>query len=160
MRETEKIDKADEDEDDDDNDDDDDDRDDNGDDDDNDDDDEDIKISSKKKARTFFGSVSTSNLGEKKNGGFLELILQGLTYPIWIFSVSLMKVYQICYLTVKDSFKSMNAVRNNSPIINTGVIDESPSFFLLCIFQKIIIIFERLSLINGTKLKHADFTIT
>ena len=100
------------------------------------------------------------NLGEKKNGGFLELILQGLTYPIWVFSVSLMKVYQICYLTVKDSFKSMNAVRNNSPIINTGVIDESPSFFLLCIFQKIIIIFERLSLINGTKLRHADFTIT
>ena len=96
----------------------------------------------------------------KKNGRYLELILQGLTYPIWFFSVSLMKVYQICYLTVKDSFKSMNAVRNNSPIINTGVIDESPSFFLLCIFQKIIIIFERLSLINGTKLRHADFTIT
>ena len=70
-----------------------------------------------------------------------------------------MKVYQICYLTVKDSFKSMNAVRNNSPIINTGVIDESPSYFLLCIFQKVIIIFKRLSLINGIQLRHADFTI-
>ena len=96
----------------------------------------------------------------KKNGGFLELLLQGLTYSIWVFSVSHMKVYQICYLTAKDSFKSMNAVRNNSPVINTGVIDESPSYFLLCSFQKIIIIFERLSLINGTQLRHADFTIT
>ena len=107
-----------------------------------------------------FRSYIKNNHGDKKNGGFLELLLQLLTYSIQVFSVSLMKVYQICYLTVKDSIKSMNAVRNNSPIINTGVIDESPSYFLLCIFQKVIIIFKRLSLINGTQLRHADFTIT
>ena len=118
---------------------------------------------SSKYIRNFNFVESLGQIGitlAKKNGGFLELLLQGLTYSIWVFSVSLMKVYQICYLTVKDSFKSMNAVRNNSPVINTGVIDESPSYFLLCIFQKIIIIFERLSLINGTQLRHADFTIT
>jgi len=71
--------------------------------------------------------LSEYNLGDKKNGGFLEVLLQGLSYSIWIFSVILMKVSQICYSTVKESFKSMDAVRSNSYINNTVVIYETPS---------------------------------
>ena len=53
-------------------------------------------------------------MGTKKMADFIELLLQGISHWIWAFYDFLMKVYQICYSAVKESFESSIIVRSNN----------------------------------------------
>ena len=60
------------------------------------------------------GKTQCITMGTKKMADFIELLLQGISHWIWVFYDFLMKVYQICYSAVKESFESSIIVRSNN----------------------------------------------
>ena len=76
----------------------------------------------------------TDNLGENGESFLSTFVRVNLSNLVFFYDF-FMKELQIFWLTVKESLKSMNTVGNNSPINNTGFINELHSYFLPCIFQ-------------------------
>ena len=68
--------------------------------------------------------------GDKKNGGFLDVLLQGVSDSIWFFFIFLIKVCQICNVTVKESFKLIIVVSSDNHFSNYRVIHHSCQILL------------------------------
>ena len=57
-------------------------------------------------------------MGTKKMADFLDVLLQGVSDSIWVFFIFLIKVYQICNVTVKESFKLIIVVSSDNHFSN------------------------------------------